>query len=168
MMTKAVRKILSAYAGENPGVRTNLARILNHGTLKGTGKMVILPVDQGFEHGPARSFAENDSGYDPAYHFQLALDAGCNAHAAPLGAIEAAASDYAGEIPLILKLNNHDSLAPDSSDPAPSVTGSVRMPCASAAWRWDSPFIPDRLFSKPCIRRSGASRKRPSRAGWPW
>jgi class I fructose-bisphosphate aldolase len=126
MMTKAVKKILSHYAGENPGVRTNLARILNHGTLKGTGKMVILPVDQGFEHGPARSFAENAGGYDPAYHFQLALAAGCNAHAAPLGAIEAAASDYAGEIPLILKLNNHDSMAPDSSDPAPSVTGSVR------------------------------------------
>jgi class I fructose-bisphosphate aldolase len=126
MMTKGVKRILSYYAGENPGVRTNLARILNHGTLKGTGKMVILPVDQGFEHGPARSFAENADGYDPAYHFQLALAAGCNAHAAPLGAIEAAASDYAGEIPLILKLNNHDSMAPDSSDPAPSVTGSVR------------------------------------------
>jgi fructose-bisphosphate aldolase, class I len=126
MMTKNVKKILSCYTGENPGVLTNLARILNQGTLGGTGKLVILPVDQGFEHGPARSFAENAAGYDPAYHFQLALEAGCNAHAAPLGAIESAAADFAGEIPLILKLNNHDSLAPDSADPAPAVTGSVR------------------------------------------
>lgn len=126
MMTSQVAKILSHYGGENLGVRTNLARILNHGTLGGTGKMVILPVDQGFEHGPARSFAENEAGYDPAYHFQLALEAGCNAHAAPLGAIESAGSAYAGEIPLILKLNNHDSLAPDDADPVPAVTGSVR------------------------------------------
>ncbi len=89
--------------------------------------MVILPVDQGFEHGPARSFAENEAGYDPAYHFQLALEAGCNAHAAPLGAIETAGSSYAGQIPLILKLNNHDSLAPDKSDPMPSITASVKQ-----------------------------------------
>lgn len=125
-MKARVAEILSHYGAENLGVRTNLARILNHGTLGGTGKMVILPVDQGFEHGPARSFAENDAGYDPAYHFQLALDAGCNAHAAPLGALETAGSKYAGEVPLILKLNNHDSLAPDAADPIPSVTGSVK------------------------------------------
>jgi len=125
-MREQVANILSHYRAENLGVLTNLARILNHGTLGGTGKMVILPVDQGFEHGPARSFAENDAGYDPAYHFQLALDAGCNAHAAPLGALESAAGEYAGEIPLILKLNNHDSLAPDAADPIPSVTGSVK------------------------------------------
>lgn len=125
-MNEKVRALLSHYSGENPGVRTNLARILNHGTLAGTGRMVILPVDQGFEHGPARSFAENDAGYDPEYHFQLALEAGCNAYAAPLGALKAAVSDYAGDIPLILKLNNHDSLAPDSSDPMPSVTASVK------------------------------------------
>jgi class I fructose-bisphosphate aldolase len=124
-MTENTEKILSYYAGENPGVRTNLARILNHGTLGGTGKLVILPVDQGFEHGPARSFAENDPGYDPSYHFQLAIDAGCNAYAAPLGALEAAVSQYAGQIPLILKLNNHDSLSPDTDDPAPAVTSSV-------------------------------------------
>ncbi|RJQ77935.1 MAG: class I fructose-bisphosphate aldolase [Desulfobacteraceae bacterium] len=125
-MNDKIRTVLSHYQGENPGVRTNLARILNHGTLAGTGRMVILPVDQGFEHGPARSFAENDAGYDPDYHFQLALEAGCNAYAAPLGALEAAVSDHAGEIPLILKLNNHDSLSPDSADPIPSVTASVK------------------------------------------
>ncbi len=138
MTTEAVQNILKHYAHENTGVLTSLYRILNHGTLAGTGRMVILPVDQGFEHGPARSFAENDPGYDPAYHYQLAIDAGCNAYAAPLGSLSAAAADYAGRVPLILKLNNHDSLAPDGSDPVPSVTGSVkdalRLGCAAVGF----------------------------------
>src|SRR5215472_599286 len=103
-MNDRIREILSWYTSENPGVRANLARMLNHGRLAGTGKMVILPVDQGFEHGPARSFAPNPAGYDPRYHFQLAIEAGCNAYAAPLGSLEAGASDFAGEIPLILKV----------------------------------------------------------------
>src|SRR3569832_1268513 len=106
-----VRQILSWYSSDNPGVLTNLARLMNHGTLAGTGKMVILPVDQGFEHGPARSYAPNPAGYDPEYHFQLAIDAGCNAYAAPLGFLEASAAKFAGRIPLILKLNNSDSLS---------------------------------------------------------
>ncbi|MEW6323841.1 MAG: class I fructose-bisphosphate aldolase [Nitrospirota bacterium] len=124
-MTKRVQEILSWYAGDNPGTRTNLARLLNHGTLAGTGKLVILPVDQGFEHGPARSFASNPGGYDPRYHFQLAIDAGCNAYAAPLGFLEAGAADFAGDVPLILKLNNHDTLL-DEKDPVSAQTGSVR------------------------------------------
>jgi len=119
-----VREILSWYQGENPGVLTNLARLMNHGTLAGTGKFVILPVDQGFEHGPARSFAPNPDGYDPRYHFQLAIDAGCNAYAAPLGFIEGGAAEFAGQVPLILKLNNSDSLY-SSNDPCPAVTASV-------------------------------------------
>jgi class I fructose-bisphosphate aldolase len=98
--------------------------LLNHGRLGGTGRLVILPVDQGFEHGPARSFAPNPAAYDPRYHFDLALAAGCNAYAAPLGFLEAGAAEYAGEIPLILKLNNSDSLL-GGSDPCPAVTGSV-------------------------------------------
>ncbi len=133
-MTKRVREILGYYDSENAGVRSNLARMLNHGKLAGTGKFVILPVDQGFEHGPARSFAVNPPAYDPRYHFQLAIDAGCNAYAAPLGFLEAGAAEYAGEIPLILKLNNHDVLN-DEKDPAPAVTGSVkdalRLGCAA-------------------------------------
>jgi fructose-bisphosphate aldolase, class I len=124
-MTSRVHEILSWYESDNPGTKTNLARLLNHGRLAGTGKFVILPVDQGFEHGPARSFAVNPPAYDPDYHFELALDAGCNAYAAPLGFIEAAAARHAGEIPLILKLNNHDVLYPDK-DPISAVTGSVR------------------------------------------
>lgn len=123
-MNDRIREILSWYTSENPGVRTNLARMLNHGRLGGTGKMVILPVDQGFEHGPARSFAPNPAGYDPRYHFQLAIEAGCNAYAAPLGFLEAGVSDYCGEIPLILKVNNHDVLN-DEKDPISAVTSGV-------------------------------------------
>jgi class I fructose-bisphosphate aldolase len=131
--TDRVRQILSWYPSDNPGTLTNLARLLNHGTLAGTGKLVILPVDQGFEHGPARSFAPNPPGYDPDYHFQLAIDAGCNAYAAPLGFLEAGAAKFAGQVPLILKLNNSDSLA--KLEPCPAVTGSVkdalRLGCAA-------------------------------------
>src|SRR5712691_5969616 len=124
-MQGRVKEILDGYSSDNPGTKTNLARLLNHGRLAGTGKLVILPVDQGFEHGPARSFASNPAGYDPNYHFELALAAGCNAYAAPLGFLEAAAARHAGEIPLILKLNNHDVLH-DEKDPLSAVTGSVR------------------------------------------
>src|SRR5258705_5388777 len=109
-MTKRVREILSYYDSENAGVRTNLARMLNHGTLAGTGKLVILPVDQGFEHGPARSFAVNPPAYDPRFHFELAIESGCNAYAAPLGFLETGASEFAGESPLILKASNHTVL----------------------------------------------------------
>lgn len=133
-MSKRVKEILSWYSTANAGTLTNLARILNHGRLGGTGKLVILPVDQGFEHGPARSFAKNPAGYDPRYHFELAIDAGCNAYAAPLGFLEAGAAEFAGDVPLILKLNNSDSMY-SGSDPAPAVTGSVddalRLGCAA-------------------------------------
>jgi fructose-bisphosphate aldolase, class I len=129
-----VREILSWYGSDNPGTKANLARMMNHGILAGTGRMVILPVDQGFEHGPARSFAPNPAGYDPRFHVELAIESGCNAYAAPLGFIEAGAAAYAGEIPLILKLNNHDVLH-DEKDPLSSVTGSVsdalRLGCAA-------------------------------------
>src|SRR5262245_42157163 len=123
-MNERVREILSWYASDNPGTLTNLARLMNHGRLGGTGRFVILPVDQGFEHGPARSFAPNPDGYDPRYHFGLGIAAGCNAYAAPLGFLEAGAADFAGEIPLILKLNNSDSLTP-GGDPCPALTGTV-------------------------------------------
>jgi class I fructose-bisphosphate aldolase len=124
-MSERVREILSWYGSDNPGTLTNLARLLNSGTLAGTGKLVILPVDQGMEHGPARSFAPNPAGYDPRYHFELAIEAGCNAYAAPLGFLEAGARDFAGRIPLILKMNNHDVLL-DERDPDQAMTGSVR------------------------------------------
>lgn len=133
-MSKRVKEVLSWYGSDNPGTLASVARLLNHGRLAGTGKLVILPVDQGFEHGPARSFAKNPVGYDPRYHFELAIDAGCNAYAAPLGFLEAGAAEFAGDIPLILKLNNSDSLT-GGDDPCPAVTGSVddalRLGCAA-------------------------------------
>jgi len=137
MSTARVKEILSWYASDNPGVKANLARLLNSGRLGGTGKLVILPVDQGFEHGPARSFAPNAPGYDPRYHIELAIEAGCNAYAAPLGFLEAVASDFAGDIPLILKLNNSDSLT-KGVEPCSAVTGSVedalRLGCAAIGY----------------------------------
>ena len=122
-ITPRVRKILSWYESDNPGTKANLARILMQGRLAGTGHLIILPVDQGFEHGPARSFAPNPPAYDPHYHFQLAIDAGLSAYASVLGMIEAGAASFAGQIPLILKLNSSNSLA-TAKDQA--VTGSVR------------------------------------------
>lgn len=132
-MTPRVREILSWYGADNPGVLANMARLMNHGRLAGTGKLVILPVDQGFEHGPARSFAKNPDGYDPNYHINLALESGCNAYAAPLGFIEAVAREYAGEIPLILKINNSDTLY-GPKGPISALTSGVedalRLGCA--------------------------------------
>jgi class I fructose-bisphosphate aldolase len=134
MHTARVKEILSWYGSDNPGTLTNLARLLNHGRLGGTGKLVILPVDQGFEHGPARSFAMNPPAYDPRYHFELAIEAGCNAYAAPLGFLEAGAREFAGQLPLILKVNNHDVLL-DEKDPLSAVTSGVedalRLGCAA-------------------------------------
>src|SRR5919202_2287989 len=121
-MSERVKEILSWYGSDNPGTLTNLARLLGHGRLAGTGKLVILPVDQGFEHGPARSFAVNPAAYDPRYHFELAIEAGCNAYPAPLGFLEAGAREFAGRVPLILKLNNHDVLL-EEADPDQAVTG---------------------------------------------
>ena len=123
-MTQRVKDILSWYSSDNPGTLTNLARLLNSGKLAGTGKLVILPVDQGFEHGPARSFGPNPPAYDPRYHFELAIEAGCNAYAAPLGFLEAGVREFAGDIPLILKVNDHDVLL-DEQDPHQALTGSV-------------------------------------------
>ena len=136
-MTPRVREILSWYGSDNPGTVANLHRLLCHGRLGGTGRLVILPVDQGFEHGPARSFAPNPPAYDPRYHFELAIEAGCNAYAAPLGFLEAGAREFAGEIPLILKVNGNDSLL-DQPDPNQALTASVqdalRLGCAAIGY----------------------------------
>lgn len=131
-ITRRVRKILSWYESDNPGTKASLARILMHGRLGGTGKLVVLPVDQGFEHGPARSFAPNPPAYDPHYHWRLAIDAGLNAFASPLGMIEAGADSFAGAIPTILKVNSANSLA-STMDQAvtASVRDALRLGCAA-------------------------------------
>lgn len=134
-MTETVRRILAHYEGETPGVKAQLARMMMTGKLAGTGKMIILPVDQGFEHGPARSFAPNPAGYDPHYHYQLAIDAGLNAYAAPLGMIEAGADTFAGQIPTILKVNSANSLMSGTAGKNQAITASVddalRLGCAA-------------------------------------
>ncbi|NSX55131.1 class I fructose-bisphosphate aldolase [Parasulfitobacter algicola] len=133
--TRTVQRILANYEGETPGVKGKLCQMLMHGKLGGTGKMIILPVDQGFEHGPARSFAPNAPGYDPHYHYQLAIDAGLNAYAAPLGMLEAGADTFAGQIPTILKANSANSLMSDTAGKNQAVTASVddalRLGCAA-------------------------------------
>jgi class I fructose-bisphosphate aldolase len=132
LATPEVKKILSHYESDNPGTKANLARILMAGRLGGTGKLVILPVDQGFEHGPARSFAPNPAAYDPHYHFQLAIDAGLSAYAAPLGMIEAGADTFAGAIPTILKVNSSNSLATDKNQGLTgSVSDALRLGCSA-------------------------------------
>ncbi|MDE3060768.1 MAG: class I fructose-bisphosphate aldolase [Pseudomonadota bacterium] len=134
-MTPQVKKILGYYESDCPGTKANLARILMQGKLGGTGKLVILPVDQGFEHGPARSFAKNPAAYDPHYHFQLAIDAGLSAYASALGMLEAGADTFAGQIPLILKVNSANSLAPKDGVPDQAITASVsdalRLGCSA-------------------------------------
>jgi fructose-bisphosphate aldolase, class I len=133
--TRTVLKILGNYESDNPGVKGNLCRMLMQGRLGGTGKMIILPVDQGFEHGPARSFAPNPAAYDPHYHYQLAIDAGLNAYAAPLGMIETGADTFAGQIPTILKCNSANSLLPSVAPKDQAITATVddalRLGCSA-------------------------------------
>jgi class I fructose-bisphosphate aldolase len=125
-LTPRVKEILSWYESDNAGSKASLVRLLMHGKLGGTGKLIILPVDQGFEHGPARSFAMNPPAYDPHYHFNLAIEAGCSAYASVLGMLEAGASTFAGQIPLILKMNSSNSLLPKDQQPDQAVTASVK------------------------------------------
>ena len=137
-MTRTIKKILNNYESDNPGVKANLVNILMSGKLAGTGKLVILPVDQGFEHGPARSFAKNSLGYDPHYHFKLAINAGLSAFAAPLGMLEAGADTFAGQIPLIMKVNSSNSLSREKGAPTQAITGSVseaiRLGCSAVGF----------------------------------
>ncbi len=137
-ITPQVAALLSAYESDNPGTKSKLASILMHGALGGTGKLLILPVDQGFEHGPARSFAKNPAAYDPHYHYQLAVDAGLSAYAAPLGFLEAGAASFAGQIPTILKMNSSNALSPKDAAPDQAVTASVadalRLGCSAVGF----------------------------------
>lgn len=162
--TKIVQKILANYEGETPGVKANLCRLLMGGKLGGTGKMIILPVDQGFEHGPARSFAPNPAGYDPHYHYQLAIDAGLNAYAAPLGMIEAGADTYAGQIPTILKVNSANSLMSDTAGKNQAITACVddalRLGCAAIGFTiYPGSDMALEMFEEISAMREEAARK---------
>ena len=168
-MQERIREILSWYGSDNPGTLTNLARLLNHGALGGTGKLVILPVDQGVEPRPrAAALPPNPPAYDPRYHFELAIDAGLSAYAAPLGFLEAGARDYAGDLPLILKLNNRENLHSDA-DPTQALTGSI-ADCLALGLRWH--WLHGLSGFGPCGRRCTKSckpwPKRPSGTVWSW
>lgn len=125
-LSNEVKRILDFYPSDNPGTKKNLASMLMSGKLAGTGRLLILPVDQGFEHGPARSFAMNPASYDPDYHVSLAIEAGLSAYAAPLGMIEAISDEYRGSIQLILKVNSANSLNTEKQAPYQAITASVR------------------------------------------
>lgn len=162
--TRIVQNILKNYEGETPGVKANLNRILMTGKLGGTGKVIILPVDQGFEHGPARSFAPNPAAYDPHYHYQLAIEAGLNAYAAPLGMIEAGADTFAGQIPTILKVNSANSLIPSEAPKTQAITGCVddalRLGCAAIGFTvYPGSSMALDMFSDISAMREEAARK---------
>lgn len=162
--TRIVQKILANYEGETPGVKANLCRMLMQGKLGGTGKMIILPVDQGFEHGPARTFAANPAAYDPHYHYQLALDAGLNAYAAPLGMIEAGADTYAGQIPTILKVNSANSLLSDTAGKNQAITACVddalRLGCAAIGFTiYPGSDAQLEMYEEISVMREEAARK---------
>jgi len=134
-LTRKVRDILDCYEDATPGTIASLARMLMAGRLGGTGRMVILPVDQGFEHGPGRSFGMNPAAYDPHYHFQMAVDAGLSAYAGPLGWVAAGVETFAGCVPLILKMNSANSLSRQKENADQAVTATVedalRLGCSA-------------------------------------
>ena len=160
-VTPEVRRILKNYESDNPGTKSNLVRILMEGKLRGTGRLVILPVDQGFEHGPGRSFAANPAAYDPHYHFQLAIDAGLSAFAAPLGMLECGAASYAGQIPLILKMNSSNALATEKDQAVTaSVADALRLGCSAIGF---TIYPGQRLLLHPDERIAGPGRGSQSR-----
>lgn len=126
IITKTINQILAYYEGDSQKTLDNLSKILMHGELGGSGKLLILAVDQGFEHGPDKSFSANPEAYDPHYFFQLACEGGISALAAPIGIIESGVKTFAAKVPTILKLNSNNSLAPKSSIPDQAITSSVK------------------------------------------
>ena len=130
-----VKFILNQYENTNAGIKANLGRILMSGKLSGTGKLVILPVDQGHEHGPDKSFMVNPEAYDPIYHYELAIEAGLSAYAAPLGFLEAGAETFAGQIPTILKINSSNSLSSiKNQSKNGTVKEALRLGCAAVGF----------------------------------
>jgi fructose-bisphosphate aldolase (EC 4.1.2.13) len=99
-----------AQSDRKPAVLRNLAALLNHGRLSGTGYLSILPVDQGIEHSAGASFAKNPDYFDPAKIVELAIEGGCNAVASTFGVLGAVARKYAHRIPFLVKINHNELL----------------------------------------------------------
>ncbi len=94
----------------SPQVLRNLQAVIDHGRLRGTGYMSILPVDQGIEHSAAASFAPNPKYFDPKNIVELAIEGGCNAVASTFGVLGMVSRRYAHRIPFIVKLNHNELL----------------------------------------------------------
>lgn len=122
----AIQQILKNYEGETVGVKSNLYKIMSHGTLANTGKMIILATDQGFEHGPDKMFALNQAAYDPQYFYHLATTYGLSALAAPLGVLESGCETYLGQVPTILKINSSNNLIQKGTNPDQALTATVK------------------------------------------
>lgn len=120
-----VDMILENYQSETKGSQENLVRLLQHGKLGGTGRLIIYPVDQGFEHGADRSFIMNPQAYDPLYHFELAAESGVSGFAAPLGLLEVGARQYGTTLPLILKMNSANLLCTPKDGPDQAITATI-------------------------------------------
>ncbi|MGM0601131.1 MAG: class I fructose-bisphosphate aldolase [Candidatus Rifleibacteriota bacterium] len=103
---------------DRPGnVLRNLQSMFDHGRLRGTGYLSILPVDQGIEHSAGASFAPNPIYFDPENIVKLAIEGGCNAVASTLGVLGSVSRKYAHKIPFILKLNHNELLTyPNTHD----------------------------------------------------
>lgn len=109
-------------------VLRNLATMLGHGRLGGTGYISILPVDQGIEHSGAASFAKNPAYFDPKNIVELAIEAGCNAVTSTFGVLGAVSRRYAHRIPFIVKLNHSELLT------YPAKYDQVMYGSVQAAW----------------------------------
>jgi len=92
----------------NEQVLRNLSSLFNHGRLRGTGYVSILPVDQGIEHSAMASFTPNPAYFDPENIIKLAIKGGCNGVASTLGVLGSISRKYAHKIPFIVKLNHNE------------------------------------------------------------
>lgn len=101
------------YGGSDRPARvlTSLQALLNHGRLRDTGYVSILPVDQGVEHSAGASFAPNPMYFDPENIVRLAIEGGCNGVASTLGVLGAVARKYAHRIPFLLKFNHNEFIS---------------------------------------------------------
>ncbi len=128
MEVKSIAEQKSLLATLSPGKRTRLRRLLfEFGPGKGT--LMLLPIDQGIEHGP-RDFFPNPASKDPEYQFRLAAEAGYSAIACQIGLATKYYPDYAGQVPLILKVNGKTDVPPDDealSTTNASVEDAVRL-----------------------------------------
>ncbi|MBN2169456.1 MAG: class I fructose-bisphosphate aldolase [Actinobacteria bacterium] len=99
-----------SVSDRKPAVMRNLQNIIDHGRLRGTGYISILPVDQGIEHTAGASFAPNPAYFDPENIIKLAIEGGCNAVASTMGILGSVSRKYSHKIPFIVKLNHNELL----------------------------------------------------------